>query len=88
MTEVPTIWNKTQRKDILTYFVGLTPMNLSTFLLITFFARIPSVITSTIGGDAIGLQNYQFAIIVLAVILLISVIGILVYRKITKRHEK
>lgn len=75
-------------KDILTYFVGLTPMNLLTFLLITFFARIPSVITSTIGGNAIGLQNYQFAIAAFAVTLLISMIGILVYRKITKRHEK
>ncbi|MEI8198549.1 MAG: VTT domain-containing protein [Eubacteriales bacterium] len=75
-------------KDILTYFVGLTPMNLMTFLVITFFARIPSVITSTIGGDAIGLQNYQFAIVVFAITLLISLIGILVYRKITKRHEK
>ena len=75
-------------KDILTYFVGLTPMNLLTFLLITFFARIPSVITSTIGGNAIGLQNYQFAIAAFAVTLLISVIGIMVYRKITKRHEK
>ena len=75
-------------KDILTYFVGLTPMKLTTFLLITFFARIPSVITSTIGGDAIGLQKYQFAVIVFAVTLVISGIGILIYRKITKRHEK
>jgi len=75
-------------KDILTYFVGLTPMSLSTFLLITSFARIPSVITSTIGGNAIGLQNYQFAIAAFAVTILISLIGILVYRKITKRHEK
>jgi len=74
-------------KDILTYFVGLTPMKLSTFLLITFFARIPSVITSTIGGDAIGLQHYQFAVIVFVITLLISGIGILIYRKITKHNE-
>lgn len=75
-------------KDILTYFVGLTPMKLKTFLFITFFARIPSVITSTIGGDAIGLQNYQFAVIVFVVTTILSGIGILIYTKITKRHEK
>ena len=75
-------------KDILTYFVGLTPMKLTTFILITFFARIPSVITSTIGGNAIGLQNYQFAVITFIVTLIISGIGILIYRKITKRHER
>lgn len=75
-------------KDILTYFVGLTPMKLTTFIIITFFARIPSVITSTIGGDAIGLQNYQFAVITFIVTLIISGIGILIYRKITKRHER
>ena len=75
-------------KDILTYFVGLTPMSLATFLLITFFARIPSVITSTIGGDAIGLQNYQFAVIVFVVTMVISAAGILIYQRITKRHER
>ncbi len=75
-------------KDILTYFVGLTPMKLTTFLLITFFARIPSVITSTIGGDAMGLKNYQFAVVVFVITIVISGIGILIYRKIIKRHEK
>lgn len=71
-------------KDILTYFVPLTSMRLSTFLLIMFAARIPSVITSTIGGNALGLQNYQFAAAVFAATILISGIGILIYRRITK----
>jgi len=75
-------------KDILTYFVPLTSMRLSTFLLIMFAARIPSVITSTIGGNALGLQNYQFAAAVFAATILISGIGILIYRRITKQKEK
>ena len=74
-------------KDILTYFVGLTPMKLWQFLLISSVARIPSVITSTIGGDSLGIKNYNFAILVFSLTAVISGIGILVYGKITKAHE-
>ena len=49
-------------KDVMTYFIGITPMKLSTWLLITGTARIPSVVTSTFGGDALGLGNYSLAI--------------------------
>ena len=75
-------------KDIITYFIGLTQMKLSTFLLISTLARIPSVITSTIGGNALGLSNYSFAVIVFAVTALLSLLGILIYRRILKKHEK
>ena len=71
-------------KDIMTYFIGLTKMKLSTWLLITGIARLPSIITSTVGGDALGLQNYQFAIVVFGVAILVSLIGILVYQKFSK----
>lgn len=75
-------------KDVMTYFIGLTPMKLSTWLVITMIARIPSVITSTIGGDALGLQNYQFAILVFAATIVISLLGILAYRIITKHGNE
>lgn len=75
-------------KDLLSYFIGLTEMRLSVWLLITFFARIPSVITSTIGGNALSMKNYQFAIIVFAVTFVLSAAGILIYRKICKIQEK
>lgn len=74
-------------KDLFTYFIGLTPMKLTTFLLISSVARIPSVITSTIGGAALGMQNYEFAIIVFVVTAVISGIGVLVYRYLSKRKE-
>lgn len=44
-------------KDILSYRIGLTRMRFSTWLAISGVARIPSVITSTIGGDALGRAN-------------------------------
>lgn len=74
-------------KDMLTYFIGLTPMKWWEFFLISFVARIPSVITSTIGGNALGVQNYSFAVIVVLVTLVISGIGILVYRYISKKQD-
>lgn len=74
-------------KDILTYFIPLTDMKLKTFLFITTIARIPSIITSTIGGDAIGVKNYVFSIIVFALTGIISLIGIIFYKKIIHKHE-
>ena len=73
-------------KDVMTYFIGITPMKLGTWLLITGTARIPSVITSTFGGDALGIGNYSLAIWVFALTIAISLIGILVYKKISKKH--
>ena len=75
-------------KDILTYFIGLTPMKLSTFLLLSTLARITSVLISTLGGDAIGIQNYHFAVLVFAVTILLSGAGLLVYTKIIRAHRR
>ena len=75
-------------KDVMTYIVGLTPMKLSFWIFITLTARIPSVITSTIGGDALGTQNYLFAVIVFAATAVLSGLGILLYRCYMKKREE
>ncbi|MBQ7766717.1 MAG: TVP38/TMEM64 family protein [Lachnospiraceae bacterium] len=75
-------------KDLLCYYAGLTDMKWRTFLLIASLGRIPAMITSTVGGDALGLQNYVFAIVVFAVAMGISGIGLLVYNHICKNNEK
>ncbi|MEG0365780.1 MAG: VTT domain-containing protein [Coprobacillus sp.] len=74
-------------KDILTYMMPLTDIKLSTFLLITTIARIPSIITSTIGGHAIGVEDYMFSIIVFVITGVISVIGIYIYKKINQKSS-
>ena len=74
-------------KDLLTYFAGLTGIKLSKFLLLSTIARLPSVITSAVGGDAIGVKNYVFAIIVFAVTAILSAVGIWIYTRISKKHE-
>lgn len=75
-------------KDILTYVVPLTSMKLGHFLLLSGVARLPSVITSTIGGDALGTGNHWFAVAVFAVAGILSLAGALVYRRITRRREQ
>ena len=74
-------------KDILCYVAGLTDMKLPVWLLICSLGRIPSVLTSTLGGAALGLQNYQFAAIVFGATLLISAAGFFLYQKICKEQD-
>ena len=75
-------------KDLLTYAVGLTDIKFSRFLLIVSVARFPSVITSTIGGSALGMANYKFAIIVFALTAVISLAGIAIYNYICRKKGK
>lgn len=75
-------------KDLLCYFAGLTDMKFLTWLAICSLGRLPAIITSTVGGDALGTSDYRFAIIVFAVTLGISLIGIAVYKLICKMHDK
>ena len=74
-------------KDLLTYLVGLTPMKLSSFLVLTTAARIPSVVSSTMTGNFAQHERYTAAIITYAVTILISVICILWYRRISKQEK-
>ena len=75
-------------KDLLCYYGGLTdiPMPLRIFLCTV--CRLPSIITSTIGGNALGTGEYGFAIIVFAVTAVISAIGIYIYNRLSKKEEK
>lgn len=74
-------------KDVLTYFAGLTPIRLRTFLLLTSLARIPSVVSSTLGGNALGTENYGMAVVVFLVTAVISAVGALVYKQHTQKKQ-
>ena len=67
-------------KDLLTYLAPFTRIKLPAFLLLTTIARIPSVITSTIGGNALSNQDYTFTIIVFVITGIISLIGLGCYK--------
>lgn len=75
-------------KDFLSYFAGLTPLTLKQWLAIVAFARIPSLLTSTITGAAAGVQNYVLSAIMLTVTMVVSLFGILYYRRLTKQEQQ
>ncbi len=74
-------------KDLLCYFAGLTDIKTKHWFIICSIGRIPSVITSTLGGNALETQNYHYAIIAFLSALLISLIGVLIYKRIHKKHN-
>lgn len=74
-------------KDLLTYIAPFTRIKLKTFLLLTTFARIPSIITSTIGGSALSNQNYRFTILIFVITGIISLIGLVCYNFYIKRKN-
>ena len=75
-------------KDLLSYFIGLTDIKASRWLWITVITRLPSVVTSTVGGNALGTEKYILAIIVFSATLLISAFGFGVYKLITTIKSK
>lgn len=75
-------------KDLLTYFAGLTRLRVAEFVIISTLARIPSIVSSTIGGHYLENGDYLTAGIVFAATALISVIGLIVYSKITSAQQK
>lgn len=75
-------------KDVLCYIVGLTKIPLRSWLIISAVAPIPSIVTSTIGGDALGMGNYAFAALVFVLTLAISGLGLLFYRAVCRARER
>ena len=75
-------------KDLITYVVGMTDMSIPLYILLTTLARFPSVITSTLGGGALGDDKWGHALIIFAIAAAVSGIGYLIYLAIQKRHRK
>ena len=75
-------------KDLLCYFAGLTNIRFPVWLMICSLGRIPSIVTSTMGGDALGSKNYWGAILIFAVTLIVSAGGMLIYDRLRVRRER
>lgn len=75
-------------KDALTYIVPFTTINPIVYFLIVFFARIPSVITSTIVGAGISEGNVLFSVIMLACTGVIGICGIALNNYFVSRKNK
>ena len=77
-------------KDGFTYMVGLTNIDFFKFMVLTSIARIPSIITSTYIGNAIGDKNYLLSVLVFIATFLLGVGGSILYTKrfSSKEEEK
>lgn len=75
-------------KDFLSYFAGLTNLRLGEWIAIVAVSRIPSLITSTLTGAAAGRENYSLSVIMMAITLIFTGIGMIYYRKICAEENK
>ena len=55
-------------------------MKLSHWIFITFVGRFPAIFLSALSGSALGTARYEIAIAAFAVIIVLYVIGLIVYR--------
>ena len=74
-------------KDFFVYIAGLLPIKPLRFLLISTFARFPSVITSTFAGNNASNGNWHISLIAYGFTIIISIIGIIIYKKIVNNHR-
>lgn len=75
-------------KDMLTYVAGTTPMKVFRFLVISTFARIPSILSSTLIGFFLRSGNWAILILMFSLTALIGVFGILYRDKIIAYYKK
>lgn len=75
-------------KDFLSYFAGLTQLKMGEWLTIVAIGRLPSLITSTVTGAAAGSENYVLSIVMLCITLLITAVGAVYYRRISREQRE
>ncbi len=74
-------------KDLITYFAGVTKIKFGTFMIISTFCRLPSVLTSTLAGDAIVEEKYIQSVIIFAITGAVAIGGYILYNHLSKKHS-
>lgn len=75
-------------KDMLTYLAGVSGIKPSRFLLLSSFARIPSIVTSTIMGATMSRGNWEMTIFIFLLTAGTGLLGILYKDKIISRLHR
>ena len=68
-------------KDLLCYIGGLSNFDIIPLIIVTTIGRLPGIVTSTVTGGSIGDKKYILAIIVYGITIIISAIGLYVYKR-------
>lgn len=71
-------------KDFLVYLGGILPVKPLRFILISTFARLPSIISSTLAGSNIINGSWKTAIILYGVVLALVIVTIIIFRFVDK----
>lgn len=71
-------------KDLLAYIAGLLPINPVKFVLISVFARFPSIISSTLAGANLAVGDWKKSIVMYLSIVFVAIIVILIANKFDK----
>ena len=74
-------------KDLITYIVGLTEVSIPMYVLLTIGARVPSILMSTLGGDAFSEGEILKAILIFSIAAAVSGVGYIVYLIIQKKQK-
>lgn len=74
-------------KDGFTYLIGILPVRILPFMIITGIARIPSVLSSTLCGSTLAEQQYVLSAIIFIGTALLAVLGTVLYNAYTKKHS-
>ena len=64
-------------KDLLVYIAGLLPVKPLRFILISTFARLPSVVSSTFAGNTLMKGDWQSSLVIYAITFLL--VGVVVF---------
>ncbi len=74
-------------KDVLTYLTGLSAFKPVTVLLLTSLGRLPAILASCLGGEAISNGDLLRAVIFFAILAVMGTVGVLIYRRLSARHS-
>lgn len=71
-------------KDLLVYVAGLLPIRPIRFILISTFARFPSVISSTLAGANLAVGDWKMGLILYGIVLILVAIIIMIINRFDK----
>ncbi len=71
-------------KDLLTYIAALLPIKPLEFIIISTFARFPSIISSTLAGASLFKGNWKLCIIIYGITFLIVAITVVIIKRFDK----
>ena len=68
-------------KDLITYLVGLSDLDLGSWVLICFIGRLPAILFSAMGGSALGTEEYGMVIVISVLLVVCYLVGSWLYKK-------